>query len=236
MLKSRPEPGRLHDSKRESVPPTPRYHVMEIGSRWRQFAEWSAYPRDVEEQGELVTEDWLVKNGPDYSQPWHAADEEKYGAKGDKRREQQSAWWRRMQRTLLRNPAIPLVLRLTVGAFSSIALGLGASTRSCLKPNTSPLMAIIVDVVALIYLIVITHDEYSGQPLGLRSAKSKVRLIMLDLFFIVFNSANLGLAFEALWSYTSGDDLCLGKQDALASVLLVVLVAWLMTFAISILR
>ncbi|MCJ1328974.1 hypothetical protein MMC10_005651 [Thelotrema lepadinum] len=215
LIKSKPEPGRLHDAERESVPPTPRYHVTEMGFRWRQFAEWSAYPRDSEEHGEQVTEDWLVQNGPDYSQPWRTAEDEKSGSPEDKRRAQQKAWWTRAQHTLLRNPVIPLVFRLMVGALSVAALVLGANIYSNIGSTlvsnsdpecravaeglkTSPLMAIVVDAVALVYLILITRDEYSGQPLGLRSAKSKVRLIMLDLFFIVFDSANLSLAFEAV--------------------------------------
>ena len=103
-------------------------------------------------------------------------------------------------------------------------------------------MAVVVDAVALVYLVYITYDEYTGKPLGLRSVKSKMRLIFLDLFFIVFNSANLSLAYEA----QGGDmnDSCSDKakeishmeQVALAWVLLVVLVAWLLTFSISVMR
>ena len=104
-------------------------------------------------------------------------------------------------------------------------------------------MAIIVDAVALVYILYITYDEYTGKPLGLRSAKSKMRLIFLDLFFIVFDSANLSLAFEALsdnpGSCQSGTQhnlsIC-NQQRALASVLMVALIAWLMTFSISVLR
>lgn len=106
-------------------------------------------------------------------------------------------------------------------------------------------MAIIVDSVALVYLVYITYDEYTGKPLGLRPAKAKLRLIFLDLFFIVFVSANLSLAFNALsdCKREAGKDkdsqvipsIC-AQQKALASVLLIELIAWLLTFAISVLR
>jgi hypothetical protein len=107
-------------------------------------------------------------------------------------------------------------------------------------------MAIIVDIIALVYILYITYDEYTGKPLGLRSPKAKMRLILLDLFFIVFDSANLSLAFDALsdvrWSCRDvdgttprGGPLCV-RQRALSSVLLVALVAWITTFSISVLR
>lgn len=110
-------------------------------------------------------------------------------------------------------------------------------------------MAIIVDAVALFYLVYITWDEYSSKPLGLRSPVSKARLILLDIFFIVFDSANLSLAFETLSSpqgactdarinhevVPKNDKMC-DRQKALSSVLLIALIAWLMTFSISVLR
>jgi hypothetical protein len=84
-------------------------------------------------------------------------------------------------------------------------------------------------------------------------SSAKMRLIFLDLIFIVFNSANLALAFESIFDGTwacqaiKSDDpnaepvcdmapfLC-HKQKALSGTLVVALVAWLVTFAISTLR
>ena len=192
-----------------------------------------------------MTEEWLVAHGPDYFQPWRAAEDNGQESHGLGMKAQRKVWWRRFQRTLLRNPVIPLIFRLLVMVFSAIALGLGANITKNLGvyypkcSKTSPLMAIGVDAVAIVYLVMITYDEYRGQPLGLRSAKTKVRLIMFDLFFIVFDSANLSLAFEGLGPFSStcsvNQDVT-DKQIALASVLLVALLAWLITFAISILR
>jgi hypothetical protein len=149
---------------------------------------------------------------------------------------------------------VPLVFRLTVWSFSLVALALGASIHHLTNnysraQGPSSLMAIIVDAIAMVYILYITYDEYTGRPLGLRSAKAKMRLIFLDLFFIVFDSANLALAFESLADVTGscvqgevngkvdpGNDMICRRQSALASVLLIALVAWLMTFSVSVLR
>ena len=251
--KHRPEPGRLYDADREWTPPTPRAHVTENAFRWRAFADSSAYPALPEESGERVTEEWLVQNGADYTQPWRAVladnDTENTGGPfGTKAK--RKVWWRRVLRVIVRNPLIPLAIRMIVWSFSLIALVLGSSIYRNKKRawRTSPEMAIIVDAIALVYIIYITYDEYTGKPLGLRSAKAKMRLIFLDLFFIVFDSANLSLAFEALSPEDPGSqrnnglgscgsrDLVCSQQKALASVLLIALIAWMLTFSISVLR
>jgi hypothetical protein len=105
-----------------------------------------------------------------------------------------------------------------------------------------------VDVIAVVYSIYITYDEYFSKPLGLRKARAKVRLVLLDLFFIVFQSANLSLSFESLTVEEGAcqvgdtartdarfDNVC-ERAKALSSVLLVSLVAWMLTFSVSVLR
>jgi len=139
-----------------------------------------------------------------------------------------------------------MVIRMNVWSYSAVALALAASIHQLtdkdneINQTPSTDMAIIVDAVAMVYLLYITWDEYSGKPLGLRPATAKMRLIFLDLFFIVFDSANLSLAFEAIHDKNdcSKDNAChiLDRQRALASVLLIALIAWLLTFAISVLR
>ena len=77
-----------------------------------------------------------------------------------------------------------------------------------------------------------------------------MRLIFLDLFFIVFMSANLSLAMDALWDTRWGcrnektldspgnhknNELC-SRQKTLGGVLLIVLVAWILTFGVSVFR
>ena len=249
-----PPRGKLFDSQREWTTPTPRAPFSEDAPKWREFARSSAYPPALEEDGEIVTEEWLIQNGGDYSRGWLATSEngdaDSEAAHFFQFRTRRKVWWKRLQRTILRNPIIPLVIRTIVWVFSLVALALGSSIHQIANDakvwefvnSPSPNMAIIVDAIALVYIFYITYDEYSGKPLGLRSAKAKMRLIFLDLFFIVFDSANLSLAFAAI---TNSDEVCNNgglekgichRQKALASVLLIALIAWLLTFSISITR
>lgn len=225
----------------------------EIESRWKTFARVSAHPPAPQDRVEQVTAEWLQEHGPDYSRPWHASTEDAEKA-GHGHKAKRKAWWKRFQRTILRNPMVPLVIRLTLWSFSLIAMALAISIRNTsvnirVREGPSTIMAISIDAVALVYILYITYDEYSGKPLGLRSAKAKMRLIFLDLFFIVFDSANLSLAFETIsnvqgpcregevnGSLSPRDRGVCTRQTALASVLLVALIAWLMTFSISVLR
>ena len=185
--------GRLHHKQQEHLPSgTPN----DSESRWKAYTEASAYPAISAEGGKIVTAEWLAQNGPDYSRPWLAGasngDPEKDPAGLFKFRSKRRAWYVRAQRTILRNPIIPLVIRMNVWVYSAIALGLATSIYESNTnkpiPNETPStdMAIIVDAVAMIYLLYITYDEYSGKPLGLRPANAKMRLIFLDLFFIVW--------------------------------------------------
>lgn len=197
----------------------------------------TAYPTNPDERTERVTEEWLLQHGADYSQPWGASEEEMEKGPKPGSLAQRKAWWERSQRVLLRNPLVPLNLRMIVLTFSLIALGLGVKTlksipeeNQTLAQSTSPIMAIVVDAIAPIYLLWVTYDEYTGKPLGLRSPKSKMRLIFCDLFFVVADSANLSLAFD------SARETDTGTQWPLAGVLLVALIAWLMTFSVSVLR
>jgi hypothetical protein len=193
----------------------------------------------------------MDENHGDYSRPWRGqlldGDSPEYPLHIATRR--RDAWFKRFHSSLLKSPIVPMVLRLTVWCFSLSALALGGSIQhianSFHRPQgPSALMAIIVDAVALVYLIYITFDEYTSKPLGLRSPSAKARLILLDLFFIVFDSANLSLAFDSLAEVTGSckdtlepkNNAICTLQKALASVLLVALLAWLMTFAISVLR
>ena len=142
------------------------------------------------------------------------------------------------------HPSVPLIFRMIVLATSTIALGLAASVHHVsdkykFPQNPSTTMAIVVDIVAMPYILYITWDEYTGKPLGLRSPKTKIRLVLLDVFFIIFESANLSLAFAALTDRNTGNGLnshICRRVKALCGILMVALIAWSMTFAVSIFR
>ncbi|KAJ5901965.1 hypothetical protein N7495_002493 [Penicillium taxi] len=228
---------------------------QEPESRWKTFSRTIQYPREPEVEFKKVTPEWMNDNIGDYSGPWRGnlLDGDSPEGPLHQNTTRRQMWIKRLNQSLLRSPIAPLILRLTVWCFSLAALALGSSiqhfSRGGHQQGPSALMAIIVDAVALVYILYITFDEYTSKPLGLRSPSSKARLILLDLFFIVFDSANLSLAFDSLSEVTGScteaevnqvldprnNAVCL-RQKALASVLLVALIAWLMTFAISVLR
>ena len=242
--------GRLYDAQRDWVTPTPSLPTSESASRWRAFADASAYPAVSDNGGMLVDEAWLIRNGADYSQPWLAGSKEDNDMNGIKFwQSKRKAWYLRAQRTILRNPIIPLVFRFIVFFFSVVALSLAGSiyhrtnADPTLSNTASTDLAIVVDTIALVYLLYITYDEYTGAPLGLRSARAKMRLIFLDLIFVVFNSANLSLAYEGIHGHgnvciigSPGQKSICQRQKGLASVLLIALLAWLLNFSTSVLR
>jgi hypothetical protein len=115
-------------------------------------------------------------------------------------------------------------------------------------------MAIVVQTIAVVYIIYIAYDEFTGRPLGLRDARGKMRLIMLDMLFIILSSANLSLAFNTLYDVTwvcvigysdvmgglikfdAYDSSLCARQRGLASFLLVGLIMWVITFTVSVFR
>jgi hypothetical protein len=240
-------PGRLHDAARDRTPVMMKAPIRESGFRWREFIDATAYPAGADESRVRVDDQWLEENGGDLETAWkRSSDDEKVPKK----------WYKRAQNTLLKNAVIPLALRTIVWTFSLMALGLAASiyvysNAYSYSQRPSTIMAIILDVLALLYILAVTYDEYSGEPIGLRSAKTKMRIILLDLWFIIFDSANLSLAFDALSDQRWGcqdeinmagtilnarvNPLC-HRQEALAGILLIALVAWVLTFSVSVFR
>ena len=238
------DPGRFYDAARSASPPIVREVTTEDGARWKAFmVEGPGGPQRRRASTPHSGLDDLVRF-PSYSQPFrpYRPPNEDPESQLSSARKKRSVWWKRAQRTLLRNPFIPLVLRTMVGTFCLAALVLAAVLYHRIGPNdvvnpTSPIMAIVVDTIAILYLIRATWDEYTSKPLGLRSPKAKVSIVLLDLNFIIFGSANLTLAFEAVSQRQCGSNAALcARQNALASVLLAGLIAWVLTFVVSILR
>jgi hypothetical protein len=262
-------PGRKFDHAREGAPVTLGTPVSDSALQWKQFAQASSHygshaltihqDRPVSSRGHVVDDDWMKENMADLETPWQPIDE-------DTENEKTKGFWlfspakrrrklMRFHRTIMNHPMVPAVARMCVLVFSILALSLAGAifhhsdSASC-ENNSSTWMAIIVDIVAVLYTVYITYDEYTSKPLGLRSHNAKMSLIFLDLAFIVFESANLSLAFQALtddkWacreSPMSGLQGCrytrsiCSRQKALTATLLIALFAWLGTFTISTLR
>ncbi|RYO26069.1 hypothetical protein AA0111_g8453 [Alternaria arborescens] len=250
-------PGRKFDHAREGAPVTLSTPVSDSAPKWKQFTQASNLDRPISSRGQIVDDDWLKDNMPDLEQKWEPIDKDH----GD---EHIKGFWlftsekrkRRLMRfhnTVMNHPMVPALSRCLILVFSILALSLACSiyrhsdNNGC-NNNSSTWMAILVDIVAVLYTIYITYDEYTSKPLGLRSHNAKMSLIFLDLAFIVFESANLSLAFQALtddkWACVESDrtnacpyrqSIC-ERQKGLTATLLIALLAWIATFAISTLR
>ena len=175
-------------------------------------------------------------------------------------------WKPKLNSVLLNNPHVPLALRAINFILSVIALAVACNlfikSQDALpgvNQEPSTIMAVCCQTTALVYLVYMIYDEYNGKPLGLREAQSKMRLMMLDLFFIIFSSANLSLAFYTMYdplrfchadspttTHTDADgsstmllayngSIC-SRQHVLATFLFLSLVSWVITFIISIFR
>ncbi|EOD49846.1 hypothetical protein GTA08_BOTSDO10144 [Neofusicoccum parvum] len=202
--------GRRFDHVREAAPPLPNTSPVDSASRWRAFALASKYPDPPQSAGrsEVASPEWIRDNFNDLDSPWEPeqpmlVDPEKQPGFWLFSHSKRKSRLHKFHHTLMRNPYIPLAIRMTVLTFSAAALGISGrifhlTNRSNCDAGSSTYMAIIVDVFAIVYLCYITYDEYTAQPLGLRNPKSKLRLIFLDLLFIVFDSANLSIAFQSL--------------------------------------
>ncbi|TVY34076.1 Regulator of phospholipase D [Lachnellula occidentalis] len=252
-----PVKGRKWDHKRDSEPvfmtgydnpyiPTPP-------SPWGMYIKSSKYGPSQSEDAKRVDEAFLQSLTPGYDKPWRgdleAGDPEKLSGLLHSKK-QRKTLLKRVQHILLMHPFVPLIFRGTVFTTSTIALGLSGAVYALSKkysyPQTpSTTMAIVVDVVAIPYILYITWDEYTGKPLGLRSPKAKIRLVLLDLWFIIFESANLALAFSALTDDAGScqeggsngyNSIICRRVKGLCAFLFVALIAWGMTFSVSIFR
>lgn len=256
-----PNKGRKWDHVREGDPVIMQSQRGTNANEWSSFIKSSMYGPQQGESGKHVDSEYLDQLTPGYKTPWvgdapNQDPEKALGLLHSKKK--RLLWYQRAQRSIISHPLVPLAFRLTVLTTSTIALGLSASifhltNRTQFAQTASAVMAIIVDCIALPYIGYITWDEYTGKPLGLRPPKAKMRLVLLDLFFIIFESANLSLAFQAI---TDQDGSCLASKNAtdregarkhidvnlcaqekaLASILFVALVAWGLTFSVSIIR
>ncbi|KAH6607701.1 cullin 1 [Trichoderma cornu-damae] len=207
---------------------------------WGEFIRSSAWGRPPHERSEIIDIEALNQLQPNFNKegemPLHPADH-----KHDRRRK--SAISKRVWNRFMRSSLSPLLFRLAVVVMSIIALAIAARMYELeiealgkSAERTQSIFAIAVDSVAIPFNGYMIYDEYTGKPLGLRSAVSKMSLILLDLFFIIFKSAGTALAFENVVYHTFGDHIVLGLSKALASFMLLGLLAWTVNFTVNIFR
>ncbi|KAL8917757.1 MAG: hypothetical protein Q9172_005694 [Xanthocarpia lactea] len=145
---------------------------------------------------------------------------------------------------LMRKWYIPTLLRLIQWAFSMVALVVALDIFNHYDLDKEPLtgvekmsalMAIVIDAVALGYLIVIHFFELTSKPMGVRPAMAIVSIHLLDLVFIVFGSVNLAFAWSNVVHRSQRSHLD-HRQLALAVTLVIALIAWILTMVVSLLR
>lgn len=175
--------------------------------------------------------------------------------------------WRPKWSNILDNSRyLPLAFRILVMIFSLIALGLAVriyqnsnsyktAEISSIPQQASTIMAICVNSIACVYVIYIAIDEFRAAPIGLRNLLDKMKVVLLDILFIIFSSANLALAFNTRYdrewvcsSYYLDNTISQAthvspsvpyicrKQKALSSFLFILLFAWVINVIFSMLR
>ncbi|KAJ6444386.1 mutator-like element transposase [Purpureocillium lavendulum] len=212
---------------------------------WHEFLHSSAWGRSPGEESEVVDYEVLRKLQPTFDQRPEQGlghHDSKSKARGS-RRGRTAAFYKRAWNVLIRHSLSPLLFRLAVAVTSILALAIAArilvledSHDRETAERTQSLVAIVVDCVAIPYTGYMIYDEYTGKPVGLRSGVSKIRLILLDLFFIIFKSASTALAFESLVYHNVRETNLLHLAAALGAFELVGLISWTMNFIVNVFR
>lgn len=164
------------------------------------------------------------------------------------------------------NRTLPLAFRMIILILSLVSLGLSVrifqnssnysdETQGSIPQQPSTIMAICVNTIASVYTAYIAQDEFKSAPIGLRNISDKIKLICLDLIFVIFSSANLALAFNTRYDnrwvcssfypvdvtsqiakvYPSVPYIC-RKQKALSAFLFFLLFTWIACVIFSMIR
>ncbi len=240
--KSAADRGRQWDHLRSAEPViVPGYLASSSNQPWRSFLSSSRYGHLPNEESQILGPDMLEKLQPGFNNPVDIPRPREEKKLSGTRRER---LYKRIWNNILNDPFIPLLFRVTVLITSVLGLALSAriyrnefaiETRDS-SERTETLFAVVVDTVAIPYIGYMTWDEYTGKPLGLRSATQKISLILMDLVFIIFKSVSTTLAFETLIYHKSVDPQINRYGRALAAFLTIGLIAWTLTFTVNVFR
>jgi hypothetical protein len=193
------------------------------------------------EESEVVDVEMLNKLQPNFDKDVNVPT---YPVDGKRsKRKRTLAVSRRIWKAIIHHPFSPLIFRMTVIITSLIALAISAriyefesDVETDEAEHSQAIVAVVVDTVAIPYVGYMIWDEYTGKPLGLRPARQKISLILMDLFFIIFKSASTTLAFEALVYHNEAEGLLKELSRGLAAFTLVGLMSWTMTFIVNVFR
>ncbi|KAJ3494249.1 hypothetical protein NLG97_g4202 [Lecanicillium saksenae] len=236
--------GRKWDHLRSAEPVIVGWHIptpWQPSATWHDFITASSWGRPQDERSRVVAPEYLDDLYPNFNRQT-ALDLDMTRPRQSKRG-RALAPYKRLWMMALRHSLSPLIFRLIVIITSIIALGVAARiihletiANNRGAESTQSAFAVVVDTVAIPYSTYMIWDEYTGKPLGLRSAVDKMSLILLDLFFIIFKSASTALAFEALVYHNILLVSIRNLADTLAAFMLIGLVAWAMNLSVNIFR
>ncbi|OAQ63082.2 hypothetical protein VFPPC_14513 [Pochonia chlamydosporia 170] len=240
--------GRKWDHLRSNEPvivpkfrTTPAFSAAQSPVSWHDYVRSSTWGRMPNEESQIVDYEVLNQLQPTFNKEsdFHFNQTDARTRDNRKAVTLPNRIWNR----IMRHPLSPLLFRLGVMLTSIVALGLSAKIYELedtiahqSAERTQSVVAIVVDCVAIPYIAYMIWDEYTGKPLGLRSAMSKISLILLDLVFIIFKSASTALAFESFIYHNVRQAPLVRFSIALASFQLIGLISWSMTFTINIFR
>lgn len=208
---------------------------------WQDFVQSSAWGRRPSQDKAPVDEEILQKLQPTFDHrigiPPHAMGPESSRQFG------LLVLHSRIWYLIFRHSLSPLFFRLAVMFTSITALGISArifelenAINHDSAERTQSLVAIVVDCLAIPYSGYMIWDEYAGKPVGLRSGISKIRLILLDVFFIIFKSVSTALAFETLVYHQVEVTGVRPLSAALGVLMLAGLISWTMNFTVNVFR
>lgn len=121
----------------------------------------------------------------------------------------QVTWKRKTALFFLRNPFVPLLLRLINILLISCSLAVSARLHVTLERNdlayavgVSPLTGIIFAPPSIVHAMFQVWLEYRSRPIGLWHAGSKLWYMMLELLFVCLWTAELALVFDNYFTST----------------------------------
>lgn len=127
---------------------------------------------------------------------------------------------------------IQLICCIGATAVASNVLTYGNRTPT---RNACYILALTISGLAVLCLPIMIHFEFWDRPIVWRASK-RVWQLAVDLGFIIVNCSTMGLAFFVVGTARSVRPEIRHRQLALAIMIVVALVAWVVTFVIHMLR
>ncbi|KAK8011367.1 hypothetical protein PG990_010332 [Apiospora arundinis] len=237
MRKRADRPGRKWDHLRSSEP-----FIMGSGYRppnvdpyekWRDFMDSTRrYNGCADRPTHLISQDQLEAQYPGLNNPLIT----KTPPPASQRRKTLAF---RLKRMILLSPLLPPIVRLIALSMSLGSLGLATELLRMDELHTlrsQAVASIVIDSLAIPYILYMMYDEFTGLPLGLRSAVEKASLTLIDVLFIILKAVSTALALQTreLQSRESHGEW--HNYSPYLGLLVCAVVAWIFTFVIMLFR